>query len=574
MHVHVHVHVRDQMTPLHLIRTSALTLCQIAVFPEGKEALRLAGAVDVLPRLRDTRLSDGTREVSALASCAHALLVGREEEDAGLTKADMDAIVRELKKVLTIKGNNASVTHTYDVLAACREIAVSDRHLRMMLDSGILEIFPLGVDPAFGEPWKEPIRGKMMGAHAAETVAAIALNAALMPEGNAILKANAAAVQALQALVDMGGVLHLKHAQKDARLTLFEVSETNKPASSVLAAAPAGGGANPALDRPNAGKKHVMLSYCWAQQQVVLRLADALKAKGFVVWIDVENMRGSTIDAMAEAVENAAVVCVCMSKEYKESVNCRFEANYVVQQRVPYVCLLMQGGYKPKGWLGIMQGTHLYYELHSATLESGAFDVKVGQVARDLAQHTSVRSAATSPAPAPAAPPAASPAASPAAAVKEIAHLKDCSSNSKAVNTAVAVRDSSGGNGGSGSGNISNGDGSTGNGSSEAPFAQARSRLKTELAWIEQNVSGAENPTLKAHVYQSYSAVRLYGLHVQGLISTSQLEIISQQQCADAGAVQETGTGGRLGRIVSLCAVGISGFCLGIYFSSAVLRRR
>ena len=32
------------------------------------------------------------------------------------------------------------------------------------------------------------------------------------------------------------------------------------------------------------------------------------------VWMDVENMSGSTLEAMAEAVENSALMIVCFSK--------------------------------------------------------------------------------------------------------------------------------------------------------------------------------------------------------------------------------------------------------------------
>jgi hypothetical protein len=58
-------------------------------------------------------------------------------------------------------------------------------------------------------------------------------------------------------------------------------------------------------------------------QEVVLRLNQALKAKGYTVWLDVEQMQGSTVDAMAEAVEGAAAMMVCVSSSYKESSNCR-----------------------------------------------------------------------------------------------------------------------------------------------------------------------------------------------------------------------------------------------------------
>jgi len=44
---------------------------------------------------------------------------------------------------------------------------------------------------------------------------------------------------------------------------------------------------------------------------------------GYKTWIDVDNMRGSTLEAMGEAVENAVVVLICASEGYKDSPNCR-----------------------------------------------------------------------------------------------------------------------------------------------------------------------------------------------------------------------------------------------------------
>lgn len=48
-----------------------------------------------------------------------------------------------------------------------------------------------------------------------------------------------------------------------------------------------------------------------------------MQAENYKVWIDYEQMGGSTLQAMAEAVENAAVVLLCMSEKYKQSPNCR-----------------------------------------------------------------------------------------------------------------------------------------------------------------------------------------------------------------------------------------------------------
>ena len=62
-------------------------------------------------------------------------------------------------------------------------------------------------------------------------------------------------------------------------------------------------------------------------------------------------MKGSTIDSMSEAVDGAEVVLFGVSLDYKESANCRLEANYCMQQEVDMIPLMMQRGYKPRGWL-------------------------------------------------------------------------------------------------------------------------------------------------------------------------------------------------------------------------------
>ena len=36
--------------------------------------------------------------------------------------------------------------------------------------------------------------------------------------------------------------------------------------------------------------EHVMISYQWSSQKTVFQLRDRLKAAGFKIWIDVENM--------------------------------------------------------------------------------------------------------------------------------------------------------------------------------------------------------------------------------------------------------------------------------------------
>ena len=93
-------------------------------------------------------------------------------------------------------------------------------------------------------------------------------------------------------------------------------------------------------------------------------------------------MKGSTVDAMSDAVDNAELMLSCISLAYKgvhphrgdhlcigvahssdvfvaESANCRLELQYGHQQDVAMVPLMMEKGYRPNGWLGLLLGTRL-----------------------------------------------------------------------------------------------------------------------------------------------------------------------------------------------------------------------
>ena len=61
------------------------------------------------------------------------------------------------------------------------------------------------------------------------------------------------------------------------------------------------------------------------------RLYDKLVARGIEVWRDevgsahAAPIAGSTVGAMADAIEKSAIVLCFVSKKYKESANCRLE---------------------------------------------------------------------------------------------------------------------------------------------------------------------------------------------------------------------------------------------------------
>ena len=93
-----------------------------------------------------------------------------------------------------------------------------------------------------------------------------------------------------------------------------------------------------------------MLSYNWKHQVTIKRLNLALKARSYIVWIGIEKMQGSTVEAMLEAVENCAMMCYVVAKEYKESTNCHMEAQYAHQYRGSYQLGINATGINPVGF--------------------------------------------------------------------------------------------------------------------------------------------------------------------------------------------------------------------------------
>ena len=118
-------------------------------------------------------------------------------------------------------------------------------------------------------------------------------------------------------------------------------------------------------ERMKSSGNHVMISYQWDSQEVLVEVKNRLQASGYRVWMDLEQMGGSTLETMAKAVEDSSVVLICLSERYKESPNCRSEAEYTYKLGKDIIPLMMQRNYKPDGWLGMLVGTKFWIDFHS-----------------------------------------------------------------------------------------------------------------------------------------------------------------------------------------------------------------
>lgn len=142
--------------------------------------------------------------------------------------------------------------------------------------------------------------------------------------------------------------------------------------------------------------QHIMLSYAWGCNKAhVVELSKALRALGYDVWRDEEGsslvppMSGDIVETMAEAIQHAHLIVICVSREYKDSSNCRSEAKYARQRahqnklRIAYV--MMDQNYTTvsvpgvDGWLGFMVGTELWYPMWNLSQVDAAAQ-RIGEI--------------------------------------------------------------------------------------------------------------------------------------------------------------------------------------------------
>ncbi|CAF3791527.1 unnamed protein product [Rotaria magnacalcarata] len=86
------------------------------------------------------------------------------------------------------------------------------------------------------------------------------------------------------------------------------------------------------------GGKHVMLSYNQKSKDFVSKVYDTLVDAGIPTWMDINGgMKDKPYRSMAEAVENAAVVCCFMTPEYQKSSACEDELAYADTKNIRIV---------------------------------------------------------------------------------------------------------------------------------------------------------------------------------------------------------------------------------------------
>eukprot|EP01051_Picozoa_sp_SAG22_P002868 SAG22_NODE_133_length_18379_cov_34.571937_1_plen_1946_part_00 len=306
---------------------------------------------------------------AAEAAAVLVRLVGRNEGGKTLSRATVNAVMQDLKENLRFEGRKKAraLTATLMNVTNTATMAISDANKMLMLESeGAIDTIVSGL-------LLTSVRRSEKGADALqEACAALLLSLALYKPWAEALRAHAGAMCALHDLKD--GDAGTEASRRIAESALFELEGRKALLSSEAADS-------------GKGSKHVMISYCWDQQQTIKRVHAALASRGYNCWIDIEQMTGSTVDSMALAVENAEVMLIGVSRQYKESTNCRLEAQYAMQREVPTIPLMLADGYRADGWLGMLIGTRMWYGFYGAVLsDASLFEQRMSELCRDLGE--------------------------------------------------------------------------------------------------------------------------------------------------------------------------------------------
>eukprot|EP01050_Picozoa_sp_SAG11_P014886 SAG11_NODE_1878_length_4131_cov_81.001984_1_plen_1376_part_11 len=301
----------------------------------------------------------------SFAAGAAVVLVGMNEGGKTLSRGTVFAVLSALSSFFekdSFRAQHGSLEKLCSQVARIAAMAVSDVNKALMLEfSGLIDTLLkcLLLD--------SPRRLQTGGDVLEEATVGVLESLALFGPSAEALRAHGLAMKSLRRVASAGTEV----SRRSAKAALFQLEGIGSGHSAPAARV--------------SGTKHVMVSYCWEQQPTILRVVAAVQSRGYLIWVDVEQMTGSTVDSMALAVEAAEVMLIGVSRQYKESTNCRLEAQYAMQREVPTVPLMLVDGYRADGWLGMLIGTRMWYGFYGAVLsEDGLFEAKVSELCRDL----------------------------------------------------------------------------------------------------------------------------------------------------------------------------------------------
>eukprot|EP00735_Rhodelphis_limneticus_P011738 TRINITY_DN4876_c0_g1::TRINITY_DN4876_c0_g1_i1::g.1023::m.1023 TRINITY_DN4876_c0_g1::TRINITY_DN4876_c0_g1_i1::g.1023 ORF type:complete len:639 (-),score=63.38,TIR_2/PF13676.1/1.5e-16,TIR/PF01582.15/1.8e-05,Arm/PF00514.18/5.5e+03,Arm/PF00514.18/21,Arm/PF00514.18/1.6e+03,Arm/PF00514.18/7.5e+03,Arm/PF00514.18/0.006,Arm/PF00514.18/98,V-ATPase_H_N/PF03224.9/1.4e+03,V-ATPase_H_N/PF03224.9/0.00081,DUF2007/PF09413.5/3.7e+02,DUF2007/PF09413.5/1.8,DUF2007/PF09413.5/64,KAP/PF05804.7/13,KAP/PF05804.7/5.7 TR len=329
--------------------------------------------------------------IKSRATLVLANLIGssENEEDIKLLVTDggvVEQIRTALDKSLKKEAYNSILYGAATLAFTLRNLCVNDRNKLLVAKSGVVPLLIELLDPKV-----DCVPSPSYMDNVVEATGALWQLSFDSDAKKELI--NAGVVPFLHRVVDngYGGETGVKNAK--GALWLLEGSAHAKSSSSRPAVTSLTQSSTPAsTDTPSTNSyaapsadvmtkpAYIMVSYNWAHQPCILKLRQRLAEAGIPVWIDVEQMKGSILETMADAVENSSIVIIAMSSHYKESANCRLEAEFTIQQKKRIIPLMMESGFKPSGWLGLLLGSKLYYDFTMDNVPEATYTALINEI--------------------------------------------------------------------------------------------------------------------------------------------------------------------------------------------------
>jgi hypothetical protein len=329
----------DQASETDEIRLRSVAIFRLmarAVDEGSREVMRIDGVHTRLLSVMRARV-EGTNIVGAASGVA--FLIGHLENHPDLA-AD-DEIMKLFDGCLTASLQDRSfggfIFYPYESLEGLVQLASNELNKPLMVQSNLDSILNV-LDSS--QSFEVPLDDRTLLA-ATKVLTSLCFAVACMS-----VQQREIAEQRLNYHNDNGATDSIR---KQAALGLFNLNHSKGAGAAHVA-------------RPQSDKGHVMLSYPWSQQALMLLVREWLEERGYTVWMDVSNMSGSLLDSMAAAVEDAACIVVAVCSDYKESNACRTEGEYAYRLRKKIIPIRCED-YTPRGWLGALVGNSLYFDL-------------------------------------------------------------------------------------------------------------------------------------------------------------------------------------------------------------------
>ncbi|CAF1598322.1 unnamed protein product, partial [Didymodactylos carnosus] len=138
---------------------------------------------------------------------------------------------------------------------------------------------------------------------------------------------------------------------------------------------------------PSLYKYDIMISYSHTDKDLCYKIQEHLVKDKFRVWLDRDNLYGSQMQEMANAIENSEFIFICTSHAYKQSAYCQSEAHYAYERRCQLIPLKVIEKYRPDGWLGFILSGKVYIDFSKTDFDN-AYQRLMSEIDRYRNQET------------------------------------------------------------------------------------------------------------------------------------------------------------------------------------------